>query len=217
MPENSSHHQIGRDIEDSLRGANLKKTGDKLLQSDDLHFAEGTNPGIKRIQAEVKKPDGGLREEVSSILQGLHEASVQIKTEKPLAEAEARKAGAAKKVAELRQAEEERDWEGAIKLAKQKIADAEAGQQPAVKGVDLRQKIAATLKSDDEARVAAEEQRWLQAEETAKRKIALEAHGNDQWEAAELAAKKAIAEKKSANQSAIGRLMERLGLKKRNK
>ena len=215
MQEGSLRHQIGRDIEESLKHADLNEAGKKPLQADDFQFPEGTNPNIKRVSIEPKKVDVGLKEEVSDILQGLHEASVQIRNEKPLAEAEARKAAAAKKVADLRNAEEEKEWEGAIKLAKQKIAEAEANQVPSVKGVDLRQKIAATLKSEDMARAAADESRWLQAEETAKRKIALEAHDNDQWEAAELAAKKTQAEKRSANQSAIGRLMERLGIKRK--
>lgn len=221
MKEGSLHHQIGRDIEESLKHAGLQEVGSKPLHPDDLDFAEGTDPGIEASKM-AKKNDKGLRAEVSGILQGLHEASVQIKNEKPLAEAEARKAAAAKKVLEAQHADEEREWEGAIKLAKQKIADAEAisaQSAPKGKGVDLRDKIKTTLAAEEAARKQADDDRWEAAELSARKRIGEEEQG---WEDKELEARKKLGleahaqdEKRNKNKSSIARLMERLGLRKK--
>lgn len=221
MNEGSLHRKIGQDIEESLRHASLPEAGNRPLRPDDFQFPEGTNPNIDASKM-AKNGDKGLKEEVGSILQGLHEASVQIKNEKPLAEAEARKAAAAKKVLDAKHADEEREWEGAIKLAKQKIADAEevsAKSASKGKGVDLREKIKNTLAADEAARKRADDDRWEAAELTARKRIGEEEQG---WEDKELEARKKLGleahaqdEKRNKNKSSIARLMERLGLRKK--
>ena len=221
MKEGSLHHKIGRDIEESLNHTSLPEAGNKPLRPDDFEFPEGTDPSIETSKM-AKKNDRGLREEVSSILQGLHEASVQIKNEKPLAEAEARKAAAAKKVLDAKHADEEREWEGAIKLAKQKIADTEealAKSAPKGKGVDLREKIKTTLAADEAARKQADDDRWEAAELTARKRIGEEEQG---WEDKELEVRKKLGleahaqdEKRNKNKLSIANLMKRLGFGKK--
>ncbi len=152
---------------------------------EEAEFAQGTNPGFKTDQ-----PD------ISGILEGLDKAAQMSAAEKS----------------------EEMEWNQAIKAAKDKIAAAESTAQTAApakgSGVDLRGKIKETLQADEEARKTAEEQRWLDKEEAAKRKLSMEAHKQTQSEEAEWNAAIAKAKKRDENQSAIGRLMKRLGFGK---
>ncbi|MBI2037927.1 MAG: hypothetical protein HYT15_03310 [Candidatus Magasanikbacteria bacterium] len=173
----------------------LKKVQDELnrgesvafreKKEEDFDFANGTDPGLSEEKTGVftKPALKADQPDISGILEGLDKAAEMSVAEKA----------------------EEKEWNQAIKAAKDKIAAEETG---------LRGKIKNTLKADEEARKAAEEQRWLDKEEAAKRKLSMEAHSQAQSEEAEWNAAIAKAKKRDENQSAIGRLMKRLGFGK---
>ncbi|MBP6859407.1 MAG: hypothetical protein KBC69_02170 [Candidatus Magasanikbacteria bacterium] len=203
--------QIHKDIEDALKNPLLSPKGpDGRMPLEPEEFADGTKTGIR-----IEKPSS-LEDEVAVIASGLKQVEFIPEVAKRTKEI------AAKKVLDAQHADEEREWEGAIKLAKQKIADAEAisaQSAPKGKGVDLRDKIKTTLAAEEAARKQADDDRWEAAELSARKRIGEEEQG---WEDAELKARKKLGleahaqdEKREKNQSGIRRLMERLGLRKK--
>ncbi len=203
--------QIHKDIEDVLKTPLLPSKGlDGKMPLRPEEFADGTKTDIR-----IERPSS-LEEEVAAIASGLKQVEFIPEVAKRTKEI------AAKKVLDAKHADEEREWEGAIKLAKQKIADAEetaAKSAPKGKGVDLREKIKSTLAADEAARKQADDDRWEAAELSARKRIGEEEQG---WEDKELEARRKLGleahaqdEKRSKNKLSIANLMKRLGFGKK--
>ncbi len=179
-------------------------------------LGQGTDPGIENVPVgdgfanevtKVYKRLSNLDEDVAGIMEGLDKAAAMSVAEKNAAKfsksasAERKAAAEAKKLAVFR-AEEERVWEGAILVAKQKIAaeegrlaGASTGQKDKSAGLRLKAKIEDRLKIDEEARQKADDERWEDAEWAAKIKIAKKQEEN-RWSIANLKKKLGIGKNK---------------------